>query len=117
MASKRIQRVNELIKREVSQIFLKEIEFPKDILITVTRVQTSSDLSQAQIYISVIPDKDSSRILKILNSKISFFQKRVNQLLTMKKVPKIKLIEEKTTREAARIEELLEEIKNKLGKQ
>lgn len=111
MGSRRIQRVNELIKREVSQILLKEIEFPKGVLVTVTRVETSSDLSQARIYISVIPDESFPKILRILNGKISFLQRRINRLLTMKKVPKIKLVEEKITREAAKIEELLEKIK------
>ena len=110
--SKRIQRVNELIKREISKILLREIEFPKNVLVTVTRVQTSSDLGLAKIYISVIPEKYFTRILQFLNRKIFFLQKEVNKLLTMKKVPRIKLIEEKTTQEADRIEELLEEIKN-----
>ncbi len=109
--SKRIQRLNELIKREVSQLLLKEIEFPKDALVTVTRVQVSADLNQAKIYISVIPEKYFSRIFQMLNKKVSFLQNKIKQLLIIKKVPKIKLVEEKETQEAARIEELLEEIK------
>lgn len=109
--SKRIQRLNELIKREFSQLLLKEIEFPKDVLITVTRVQVSADLSQAKIYISVIPEKYFSRIFRMLNKKVSFLQNKINQLLIIKKVPKIKLVEEEKTREATRIEELLEEIR------
>ena len=109
--SKRIQRLNELIKREFSQLLLKEIEFPKDVLITVTRVQVSADLSQAKIYISVIPEKYFSRIFRMLNKKVSFLQNKINQLLIIRKVPKIKLVEEEKTREATRIEELLEEIR------
>jgi len=110
--SRRIQRLNELIKREVSQVILREIEFPKGILATITRAEVALDLSQAQIYISVIPDKYFSKILRILNNNAPLLQKRINQLLTIKKVPKIKFIEEKTTKEADRIEEILEEIKN-----
>ena len=52
----RIPKVNELIKREISKMILKEIEFPKDVLVTVTRVQTSSNLSDSNIYISVLPE-------------------------------------------------------------
>lgn len=110
--SKRIQRVNELIKREISKVFLREIEFPKNVLVTVTRVQTTPDLNLAQIYISVIPEKDFSKIFQFLNRKVPLLQKEINKLLTMKKVPRIKLMEEKTTQEADRIEELLEKIKN-----
>lgn len=109
--SKRIQRLNELVKREVSQLLLREVEFPKDALVTVTRVQISADLNQAKIYISVIPEKYFSRIFQMLNKKVSFLQNKMNQLLIIRKVPKIKLVEEKETRGAARIEELLEKIK------
>lgn len=109
--SKRIQRLNELVKREVSRLLLKEIEFPKDVLVTVTGVQISTGLNQAKIYISVIPEKYFSRIFQILNKNILFLQNKINQLLIIRKVPKITFIEEKKTREAARIEELLEKIK------
>lgn len=109
--NKRIQRLNELIKREVSQLLLKEIEFPRDVLVTVTRVQVSADLNQAKIYISVIPEKYFTKIFQILNKNISFLQKEINRMLIIKKTPKIKFVEEKETRGAARIEELLEEIK------
>lgn len=108
--SKRIQRLNELVKREVSRLLLKEIEFPKDVLVTVTRVQISTGLSQAKIYISVIPEKYFSKIFQILNKNVSFLQNKINQLLIIRKVPKITFVEEEKTREAARIEELLEKV-------
>ena len=38
MPIQRIERVNKLIKREVSRIILQDIEFPQDTLVTVTRV-------------------------------------------------------------------------------
>lgn len=112
MTSKRVPRLNELMKREVAKVILREIDLPKEAVVTVTRVQVAPDLSQAQIYISVLPEKHFSKIFKILNSNISVIQKTINQLLIIRKVPKLRLIEDKTTREADRIEKLLEEIKN-----
>ena len=109
--SKRIQRLNELIKREISRLLLREIEFPKDALVTVTRVQISADLNQAKIYISIIPDKYFSKIFQMLNKRVSFLQKKIGQLLIIRRIPKIKLVEEKETRGATRIEELLEKVK------
>ena len=57
--AKRIPQVNELIQRELSQIVLREIEFPLDVLVTITRVAASQDLEYAKIYISVIPEQKS----------------------------------------------------------
>ena len=114
--SKRTQRVQELIKREVSKIFLKEIEFPEGILATVTRVQVSPDLNYAKVYISIIPDRYLSQSIKSLNGKLPFIQKKLNRTLVMRNVPKIVLTGEKAIKEADRIEELLEGVKNGLKK-
>jgi len=108
--SQRIPRVNKLIKKELSQIFLKEIEFPKDILVTVTRVETSDNLNQAKAYISVMPEEQSKRVLQILERKIYYLQQKINKRLRMRPVPQIRFSEEKQTAEAGRLEELLEKI-------
>jgi len=114
--SKRTQRVQELIKREISKLFLREIELPEDALITVTRVQVSPDLNYAKAYISIIPDKYFSHAIKNLKSNLPFIQKKLNRILTMKNVPKVSLTGEKTIKEADRIEELLEKIKRESEK-
>lgn len=110
--SKRIQRINQLIKKELSQIILKEIEFPQGVLITVTRVETASDLKESNVWISAIPEEKLKRTLEILNKNIYFLQQKLNKRLKMRPLPRIKFLEEQKTSEAGRIEELLEKIKN-----
>jgi len=56
--NRRIPKINELIKREISKIILKEVEFPPKILVTVTRVDTSPDLKTSQTFISAFPEKE-----------------------------------------------------------
>ena len=109
--SKRIQRVNQLIKKEISQLLLREVEFPADTLVTVTRVETSADLKESNIWVSVIPEERQKRILQILNKNIYILQQKLNKRLKMRPIPRIKFLEEKKTREAGRIEEILEELK------
>lgn len=109
--SKRIQRVNQLIKKELSQIILKEIEFPQDVLVTITQVETSANLIDSNVWISVLPEERSKRILEILNKNIYILQQKLNQRLKMRPVPKIKFLEEKRTAEAGKIEEILEKLK------
>ena len=109
--SKRIQRVNQLIKKEISQLLLREVEFPADTLVTVTRVETSADLKESNIWVSVIPEERQKRILQILNKNIYILQQKLNKRLKMRPIPKIKFLEEKRTAEAGRIEEILEELK------
>lgn len=108
--SKRIQRVNQLIKKELSQIILREVDFPLGLLVTVTGVETSSDLNQAKVYISVMPKNKVQNVLEILEKLIYYLQQKLNRRLRMRPIPRIKFVEEKKTSEAGRIEELLEEI-------
>ena len=110
---RRTLRVNELIKRELNQIILRQVDFVKNVLVTITRVETSSNLIQAKVYISVVPKGKEVEVLKILNYQVYDLQQEINKRLKMRPVPKIKFVEEKKTKEASRIEELLEKIKNK----
>ena len=109
--SERIQRVNQLIRKELSQILADELDFSIGTLVTLTRGETLIDLSYSNIFISVIPEKDSKRVLGFLNRNVKQFQQKINGRLRMKTVPKIHFIEEGKTKEAARIEEILEKIK------
>ncbi len=109
----RIQRVNQLIKKEISQIILREFDFPKNILVTVTRVDVSRNLIHAKIYISVMPENETQQISEVLNQKIYDVQQRLNKRLKMRPIPKINFVVEKETAQAGKIEELLEEIKTK----
>ena len=109
--SKRIQRVNQLIKKELGQILLREIEFPRDVLVTITRVETSVDLNQARVFLSCFPEDKTSQILEILHRQIYSIQQLLNRRLKMKFIPRIEFREERKTAEAGKIEELLEELK------
>ncbi len=109
--SKRIQQVDILIRRELSQILLKEIEFSSGVLVTVTRVETSPNLAGSSVWVSVLPEKRLKEALEVLNKNIYLLQQRLNKRLKMRPVPKIKFLEEEKTGEAGKIEEILERLK------
>lgn len=109
--AKRIPRVNQLIKKELSQIILREIEFPQDVLVTVTRVETSGNLIETKVYVSSMPSIKSKEIISLLNRNIYNLQQMLNRRLKMRPIPKIIFIEEKETQVAGRVEEILTKIK------
>jgi ribosome-binding factor A len=111
--TRRIQQVNQLIQKELSQIILREIELPPGVLVTLTRIETSVDLNQARAYISVVPEDQRETILQILNQRIYSLHQELNKRLKMRIIPKIKFIEEKETAKAGRIEEILEGLRRK----
>ncbi len=111
MTEERIKKINELIKRELGWIILKEIDLPSDALVTITRAAVSPNLSQVKIYISIIPDSQEKRIFNILNKNIYFIQQFLNKRLKMRIVPKIIFHKERIEQKADRVDKLLNEIK------
>ena len=55
MSSLRQKKVNELIRRELSKIIVREFEAPENSLVTITDVDTSPDLLSAKVSVSIFP--------------------------------------------------------------
>ena len=124
----RIKRINELLKKEISKIILREVDL-SEYLVTVTRADASPNLQEAKIYISVMPARigyakgvaggpadRSNEIFSFLNRNIYNIQQQLNSRLNMRPVPKIIFKKEEKTEQAAKIEEILEDIKKEENK-
>lgn len=109
-SSQRIKKVNEVIKRELGRIILKEIDLPKSILVTLTEIETSKDLRDCKVFVSVLPEEKTSNVLRVLEREIYQLQQILNQRLAMRPVPKIKFFQEKRLKETQRIEKILNKI-------
>lgn len=107
----RIQRVNNLIKKEISEILLRENDFPPDILVTITRVETSANLIQAKVWVSVMPENKGKVVVGNLNKQIYRIQQKINKRLKMRPIPRIIFRQDKEIVMAGRIEEILEKLK------
>ena len=102
--------VNELLKQEIGSLILKELDFNRDTMVTITEADTSDDLQQAKVKVSIMPFLKAEKILKVLNSQVFNLQKLLNQKLKMKIVPKIRFELDKSEERKTRIEQLLKKI-------
>ncbi len=85
----RLEKINELMKQEVGKLILKEVDIPLNVLVTVTKAQTSPNLKNSIIYITTLPEKAGKDIINELGLRIYDIQKSLNRRLYMKPVPKI----------------------------
>ena len=108
--SNRIQKVNSLLEQEISKIILRDFYFPES-LVTLTHVDSSTNLIEAKVYISVYPDDKMDKIIEILNKRAYSVKQKINKLLKMRPIPKIKFVKDKNIVNAGRVEELLEALK------
>jgi len=106
----RIKRINQLIKKKIADILLREMSFNRNFLVTIQNVDTSKDLKYTKIRISVMPFEKSEEILKILEKRTLYIQKELNKSIKIRFIPQIRFEIDKGEEKAGRIEKLLKEI-------
>lgn len=106
--SYRIDRINELIRQQFNNIVLKEIEFPRQYLVTVEKVDTSPDLKNSTIWLSVLPIEYRAEALELLEQEIYRIQSLLFKKLHLKFVPKISFKIDISEERADRINQLLD---------
>lgn len=111
MTADRLDKVNELLKQLIGELVLREVDFGKDVFVTVTRVETSRDLRYSKVLITVFPAEKEEAVLAVLERRIFDIQEQLNKKLNMRPVPKIRFEIDRVEKEAARIEELLAQVK------
>lgn len=107
--ARRLERVNELILKELNSIILKELETPS-VFVTLTRVIVSGDLGYADVYFTTIPDEAIDAVKKKLDSSAGKFQRLLNKRLNMRPLPRIRFRRDEAEEEAIRIDRLLKEL-------
>jgi len=102
--------VNSLLQQEISKILLRDFGF-SEAMVTLTRVEATGNLIEAKAYISVLPEEKTDKVLGILNKGVYDVQQKINKKLNMRPIPKIIFVKDAVIAEAAKIESLLEKIK------
>lgn len=85
----RLQRINDLLREEISKILLKEIDFENNCIVTVTRADTAPNFSKSKIFFTVIPETKEKYVLSQIKNNIYDIQKIINKKLKMKYVPRL----------------------------
>jgi ribosome-binding factor A len=111
MAKIRVGRVSEQIKKELSSIIQMELKDPRIGFITVTGVETTSDLSQAKIYLSVLgSDEQKEATLKALGSATGFLRSELGKRMKLRHTPVLLFKFDSSIEYGSRIETLLDEL-------
>ena len=77
---------------------------------TITKVQTSNDLSQTKISISVLPNNKQGTVLKKLNNNAKHFQFELGKVITIRKTPNIYFKIDEAQQKTIHIDELIDKI-------
>lgn len=113
MAKNRIPRLNEQLKREISEILRREVRDPRIAAPpTVTAVEVSADLWSAKVYVRLQGDEEArAQALEGLQSAAPFIRRELGRVLRIRRVPELRFKPDRSLEHARRIEELLARVR------
>lgn len=114
MTSHRMERVNEQLRDEISNLIAREMKDPRlRGMVSVTTVETSPDLRRARVFVSVLgTDGERDDSLVALRRAAGFFRHELGERLRMKRTPEIDFRLDVSIERGARIMSLLREVQS-----
>ncbi len=106
--SRRLYKLDSLLRQELDKIFSRELESPLGVLISISEVKVSADLHQAEVAISILPFAKRQEVFVWLKKQIGIIQHQLNRALRLYHVPKITFVLDETEEKASHIESLLD---------
>ena len=90
MASNRILLINEEIQKELSSL-LRTVKDPRvqDVMISITRVETTPDLRYTKVYVSFLQSEKADEAMKGLKSAAGYLRRQLGQNLQLRYAPQI----------------------------
>jgi ribosome-binding factor A len=108
--SRRVSRVAELIKREVSQLVQRDIKDDRvgAGMVSVTDVDVSGDLQHAKIYVSIYgSDQARAETMAGLKAATGFVRSELGQRVRLRRTPEVVFIEDRSLERGDRVLSLL----------
>ena len=87
MSQLRIEKIQELMKQEISKIILQELKDPRIGFVTVTQVEVTRDLSQAKVYVSLMGSEEQIRLHTKKLMKLTYLMSAIWNAIILATLP------------------------------
>ena len=109
METTRQNKIARLIQKELSEIFLLQTKSMPGVLVSVSIVRISPDMSYARVYLSVFPSERSEEIVKNINANMKSIRYELGTRVRfqLRIIPELKFFLDDSLDYLERIDELL----------
>ena len=109
----RIERINNLIREEISELLQRQIKDPRlNSFVAVTEVATSPDLRHAKIFVSCISsEEEKQEILSVLAAASGFLRNELAKRLRLRRIPELSFHWDDSIERGARLLELIDRVR------
>lgn len=108
----RIERVNRLIRQEISQLLQHQVKDPRlGGLVSITEVATSPDLKYAKVFVSSICSQEEKKeTLSVLVAASGFLRNELARRLRLRHIPELDFRWDDSIEQGAHILELIDRV-------
>jgi ribosome-binding factor A len=109
--SQRTERIDELLRQEITSLLTRDVADPRIGFATVTDVETSPDLRYARVWVSVIGQKgERDETIAALNRAMPFVRRELGHRLRLRRIPEFQVRLDDSLERGTRVLHLLQEI-------
>ena len=81
--------LSSLVQRRLSEVMLFESNDPRFSNVTISRVEASSNLTLARVFVSIFPPQEQNELIKSLNNASGFLGRKLGQVLKTRNTPQL----------------------------
>ncbi len=115
MASRRLDKVNELMKREIGTFVQKEFEWPGTI-VSILDVEITEDLKEGRVWVGVVGRMTPTQVIEKLSRKRGDIQRAISRRVILRNTPKLTFRHDDSARRGVCMVNLLDDIEQNLPK-
>ena len=104
------ERINHMIREEISKILMLEVKDENIKFVTVTDCDTSNDLSYCKVYVTVLDSEKKEETLKALNNASSFIRGELAKRIEIRNIPELKFFYDESISYGEKIDKIIDKI-------
>jgi ribosome-binding factor A len=109
--SQRLDRVDELLRQEIGAVLAREVADPRIGFVTITRVETTPDLSRARVWASVIgTPEERTAAIRALEHAMPFVRRQLGTRIRIRRIPELHVRLDESLERGTRVLKLLADI-------
>jgi ribosome-binding factor A len=108
----RIERVNNLIRQEISELLQRQVKDPRlGSFVAVTEVSTSPDLRYAKVFVSFMGSgEERQKTLRGLEAAAGFLRNKLARRLRLRRIPELSFHWDDSIERGAHLLQLIDEV-------
>lgn len=115
MPTPRIVKVNELLYRTLGTLIAREVEFPPNCFVSISRVETARDLAHANIFITILPDNKRVTAMRVLSRRLPHLQHLLGKKIKTHMTPKLHFVFDRAQIHAQHLFDVMDHIHHTKG--